>query len=169
MYCCGGRLRIKFRFLTGTGGRGGHHLLKVAHDSMRTVFRKYNLIHAGQTQFDTVYVSTVLEHFSFGVLTGCSVVDDGNTNGIVTAGNVPVINRSIPFFPEVDGLDVSRILLQSRFKRISSDNKVHFTPVDHADLSVRRGDRKEVERFTRHGAERVAPAGRPSNDRRSRP
>ena len=81
-------------FVTGHGGGGGHHLVAVVHDAHGAVFREHHQIHAGQALFhadDHVgNLARVVEYLVAGVQARHLVVDDGDTDGIGTAGNISV-------------------------------------------------------------------------------
>ena len=87
-------LRKDFSLVAGDGRGCVHHFLAVVHDPVGAVLRKDHQVQARQAQLHALdHLSDlvgVLQDLGLGVQARHLVVDDGDTDGVVTAGNIAV-------------------------------------------------------------------------------
>src|SRR5262249_16336625 len=84
--------------IAGDGDGRVHHLLVVVHDAVRAVFGEDDEVHAGQADLHAVdHLGDILgvgDHFLHGVQARHLVIDYGDADGVLAAGDVSVKHGS---------------------------------------------------------------------------
>jgi len=81
-------------FLAGDGCGGFVHLLGVVHDAVGAVLGEDHQVHTGQALLHADHhvgdLACIGQYFGLGVQARHLVVDNGNADGVVAAGNIAV-------------------------------------------------------------------------------